>query len=255
MMTIRKYYDEKDEKVPNLKAAFPMNLRRRKESPFDKHGDPHNVWGYGFMKFHMNYRDPVDLFWKVKNSTDVAKLSPAPFVAKAMATMMVNTNPSIKMINDLSLRITSKATFMLSNVAGPQEVVHLAGYEIEDLAFQLMSPANMYLGLISYAGNVTMSVNMNEELGDPEEIVQYWNSCFEELQQIIMEHEGTITKPTASKTGSTSKNGSDVGPVKLSDFFRGTKSKSNRAVPAVPNSRTQKKMSYELLDTDTSSTL
>mmetsp|Transcript_12584 Transcript_12584/g.14433 ORF Transcript_12584/g.14433 Transcript_12584/m.14433 type:complete len:494 (-) Transcript_12584:86-1567(-) len=194
-MCIKKYYAENEKKrVKRLTASFPINLRKRGEDNFDRHGSPHNVWAYGMMPFHLKYKNTTDLIWKVKKTLDVAKLSPTPVVQQKLG-MAIAPFLTTKGMNGLSLNVANKSTVQLSNVAGPSKAVSIGGYVVDDMAFQLFSPLGLYVGIISYNGTVSCSINIDSTLGDPALIAKHWKSEFDSLYEEVMAHEGILKAP------------------------------------------------------------
>ena len=193
-MVLRRYYDENNEEPRRVSASFPINLRKRGEDKFDRHGSPHNVWAYGIMRFHLQYKDEVDLFRKLKRSIDRVKLSPSPVVQLQLGKVIHGMIPVFpyKAANKTALNLANKCTAVLSNVAGPSSKVSIGGYEVDDLTFQLFSPTPLYLGLISYNGMVSCSINADKTIEDPKKIAKHWIPAFDTLYAAITSHEGQI---------------------------------------------------------------
>mmetsp|Transcript_11069 Transcript_11069/g.14419 ORF Transcript_11069/g.14419 Transcript_11069/m.14419 type:complete len:501 (+) Transcript_11069:167-1669(+) len=191
---IKKYFDEHDKKkIGKLSASFPINLRARGQDNLDQYGSPHNVWAYGMMPLHLRYKNKIELIWKVKKTLDDAKLSPNPVVQLQLGKMVAPILP-LKAMNGVALNVANKATVQLSNVAGPGKAVSIAGYTIDEMAFQLFSPLGLYLGIISYNGQVSCSINADSSLGDPEEIAKHWKVEFDALYDEVMS-QGEIRRP------------------------------------------------------------
>jgi len=202
-IAVRRYFEARQEKLPKINAMIPFSLRGRNGSPF-KNGDPHNDFALLRFPIFLQYDDVIDLYSKIKARSDYLKLSPAPYVSLASLRALVALVPSQRIINRMAKRVASTATFTLSNVAGPQEKVTLAGYEVDDLAFQLIAPLGIYIGILTYAGEVSMSVNMRSELGDPSEILKHWDGSFQEVYDTIMAFDDLID-PEIHKSRKASK--------------------------------------------------
>lgn len=83
----------------------------------------------------------------------------------------------------------------MSNVPGPQCKVHLAGKELDDLVFYLYSSLDVYLGIITYDGKVSVGINLGEQLNvDPKELAKHWTEQFEVLKNDVNKYEGVIPK-------------------------------------------------------------
>ena len=93
---------------------------------------------------------------------------------------------------------------VVSNVPGPQEKVHLAGQGLDDLMFFLFSPLNVYLGIITYNGKVSVGVNFGAELKqDPAQLAKHWKSAFEVLYEDTMAYEGMIERKVSLRKKAT----------------------------------------------------
>lgn len=143
------------------------------------------------MKFNVNYDSVIDLFRKLKKTLDVAKLSPTPVVQLKVASMLFPLL-TLKGKNIMALNIGNKCTALLSNVAGPTSEVTMADNVLEDISFSLYSPLGLYLGLITYNGMLSCSVNADASIPDPEELAKHWIPAFEELYNEITSYEGII---------------------------------------------------------------
>ena len=193
-MVIRYYYEENKEEPPLVRASFPVNLRKPGADNFDRSGSPHNLFASGIVKFHLQYKDEVDLFRRLKKSIDRIKLSPSPYVQMRLGKIVHSLIPIFpyKSANQTALNLANKCTAQLSNVAGPSSKVSISGYELEDLTFQLFTPNPLYLGLISYNGMVSCSINADRNIADPKLIAKHWIPAFEALHAAITSHEGQI---------------------------------------------------------------
>lgn len=190
-MVLRRYYDETGEKPRKISASFPINLRKSAKQNFDKYGSPHNIWAYGMMKFNLNYTDEIDLFKRLKKTLDKVKLSPSPVVQQKIGAMISPILP-LKVKNKLVLNLANKCTAQLSNVPGPSSQVSVAGHAVDDLTFQLFSPVGLYLGLITYNGTLSCSINADASVADPKELAKHWMPAFEDLHAAITSHEEMI---------------------------------------------------------------
>mmetsp|Transcript_16053 Transcript_16053/g.18162 ORF Transcript_16053/g.18162 Transcript_16053/m.18162 type:complete len:486 (-) Transcript_16053:71-1528(-) len=195
---LRKYFEEHDgKKLKNLSASFPISMRKKGESSFDKYGSPHNKFAYGMIPLHLKYKNTLDLIWKVKRTVDEAKLSPNGIVQQQLG-KMIQPFVTKKVINGIALNVGNKSTVQLSNVAGPQKSVSISGFTLDEMAFQLFSPLGLYVGIISYNGQVSCSFNADSSLGKPEEIAKHWKPEFDELYDEIMSYKGILKRPSRS---------------------------------------------------------
>lgn len=190
-MVLRRYYDETGENPRKISASFPINLRKSPKQNFDKYGSPHNIWAYGMMNFNLRYKDEVDLFRRLKKTLDKVKLSPSPIVQQKIGAMISPILP-LKVKNKLVLNLANKCTAQLSNVPGPSAQVSISGYNVDDLTFQLFSPVGLYLGLITYNGTLSCSINADASVADPKELAKHWMPAFEQLHSAITSSEEII---------------------------------------------------------------
>ncbi len=76
----------------------------------------------------------------------------------------------------------SKASVVMTNVAGPAEPLHLAGVPIERVMFWVPHPGKelgMGISILSYCGKATLAVISDARLvPDPEAITQEFNREF-----------------------------------------------------------------------------
>ena len=192
-LVLRAFYEEVDDEClkrrkPRVRAQFPINLRKIGDEVMTADGDPHNSFAYGFMTVPIKKAQgskPL-LVLEIKRQIDRIKVSPSPYVQVRLLKSLLKVMPR-KMLLDQTLQLASSATAQLSNVAGPQERIHLAGAVVDDLMFYLFSPLGIYLGLLSYDGKVSAGINVDGSLGvDPKEIAKHWVPMFEALYEETM---------------------------------------------------------------------
>jgi len=71
---------------------------------------------------------------------------------------------------------------MISNVPGPQVEVRMCGARVTNMSFYLFSLLGTYAGVLSYAGKVTASMNMDASIGvDPADVLKYWGPSFDSI--------------------------------------------------------------------------
>jgi len=183
--SIRAYLEEVgDPAVKNkskVRGAFPINLRSPHE-PVLKNGDPMNKWAYGTFRFDFNYKNRIDLVWKVKRQIDKIKVSPSPLIQYRLVTVLTKALPRRVLLDQL-LNMANLATAQLSNVPGPQHAIYIAGAKIEDLCFYLFAPVGLYYGIMSYNGWVSAGVNVDGSTKvDPKMLAKHWKLEFDALK-------------------------------------------------------------------------
>merc|ERR1712125_74592 len=71
----------------------------------------------------------------------------------------------------------------LSNVAGPRVMVSMFGKVVQDMTFYAYAPIGLYLGLISYAGKVSVSIVSDSDImTDANELGKHWRPEFDALR-------------------------------------------------------------------------
>ena len=194
-----KEYEEKTGEVyrdprKKIRAGFAINIRKPGEGVF-KDGSPHNAVAQGLLRFQMKYKNRVELVWKVKENLDRIKLSPLPVVQQAVGRVVLN-NLSREKSTKTFLKFYSTSTALISNVPGPAKPAFVGGNVVDDLEFLLASPKGAYIGLLSYNGNVSCCINLQEStMMDPKDFVKHFITEFDKLYEETMEHEGMIAKP------------------------------------------------------------
>jgi len=202
-LTLRAYFEEQDDKSGlknRVRAQFPINLRTKKQGGFrkDKSGqeNPYNRFGYGFLKFHTNFKgDQSALMYKIKGDLDLIKHSPSPLVQISVGKVLSQLLP-LGALNDAVLNLASKATAQISNVPGPQGLATMCGNELDDMRFLLYSPLALYVGLLTYNGNLSASFCMDSTLPEPELLAKHWVPQFEKWEKHAQENavDGVIHK-------------------------------------------------------------
>lgn len=201
-LTVNAYFDELEAKTgksvvkrgQKLRAGFAISMRKKGEDPF-RDGSPHNSIAQGLLKFYLKPKNCVDLVWRVKRQLDSIKLSPGPFVQVRIGNAVTKLLPQsvgLKIFTDFQ----STTTALLSNVAGPKEKASLDGNEVSDLQFFVSAAIGCYFGLLSYNGQVSCGICMDETASAlPKEIGKHWKTEFEKLYDECMAYEGPIPKP------------------------------------------------------------
>eukprot|EP00924_Labyrinthula_sp_SR-Ha-C_P006554 snap_masked-scaffold_38-processed-gene-1.32-mRNA-1 protein AED:1.00 eAED:1.00 QI:0/0/0/0/1/1/2/0/486 len=209
-MAMRSYFESTGEYKKNFTARgnFPVSLRSPKD-PLLKNGNPSNRFMPFAFRFIMDYQDPFDCLFKVKKQLDLAKISPQLPLMYKMTGVAYKIIPK-SITSKLLLRMNSKATSMLSNVAGPSEALRIANVEVEDLMFALNSPVLLYFGILTYCEKVNLSLTIDERLGvEPKKLLERWDEQLE-----VFSKECCIYKKYASEGGKIPKQFGDRQKVK-----------------------------------------
>ena len=128
------------------------------------------------------------------------KQSPEPLAALMLFNVMGRVP---KALEDISGRMfQSKASVVMTNVAGATETLHLAGVPIERVMFWVPHPGTelgMGISILSYCGSATLAVISDARLvPDPEAITQEFNREFAAMLKAVREKQKAAGK-TASR--------------------------------------------------------
>ena len=201
-LTVNAYFKELEEtlgkpairKGQKIRASFPINTRKKGEDVF-RDGSPHNALAQGSMKFLLNPKSRTECVWKVKRQLDKIKLSPAPLIQQSLGNALFSILPmktAIKMFTDFA----SLATAQLSNVAGPKTQAKFGNHKVQDMQFLLSAAVGCYFGLLSYNGNISCGICLDETTAaNADDIAKHWKTEFDMLYEESMKYEGSVPKP------------------------------------------------------------
>lgn len=196
-ITVRSFLEEIGDpilkKKNKIRGSIPVS-RRAKNEALLKGGEPKNNWEPLTFRLPLDYKTPAGCVWKVKRIIDREKVSPALIVQRKVAGTSVKISPR-KFILKQIVKATTRATLMLSNVPGPQQPVYIKGKEVEEIDFFLSAPIGTYMGVFTYNGKVTLSVNSDKDLDyDPEDLVKHWTQAFATLKEDVEKYEDKVPK-------------------------------------------------------------
>ena len=158
-----------------VRAMVPVDLRPPERT--DRLG---NEFGVVLLDLAIGSRQRLQRVLATKANMDALKRSPEPVAALALFNLLGRVP---KPVEDIAARMfQSKASVVMTNVAGPQEPLHLAGAPIERVMFWVPHPGKemgMGISILSYCGSATLSVIADANLvPDPEVITQEFNREF-----------------------------------------------------------------------------
>ena len=196
-LTVKSVLEEGNDpiaKTNKLSGNFPINMRKRGESGF-RDGNPWNKVSYGKFTMPFKAKSRIEAVWKCKRQADLQKLSPAPYSMIAGLGLLLKTLP-VNVALPRALSLSAQSTSQISNVVGPQHEVSIGGNVIDNMTFYLFGPIGMYYGVLTYAGKLNMSINMDTQVPvRPEKICEHWQREFEALEAEVNAHEGKIPRP------------------------------------------------------------
>ncbi len=164
----------------NLRAMVPVYLH-----PWDDPNDLRNGFGLVYLSLPVGVADPLRRLRVLKRRMDAIKRTPEAAVAYGVLFGLGFTPPTVEHL--IARAFGVKATAVMTNVKGPSEVRYLAGVPTRCMVFWVPQPAGLGLGvsIISYAGEVTVSLATDAELvPDPEVITAGFHEQFGLLERL-----------------------------------------------------------------------
>lgn len=158
-----------DVRRTTLRAMVPVNLR-----PPDRLGELGNAFGLVILDLPVSAATAARRLALTKARMDKLKRSPQ---ALAMQALLDLFGRGPKALEDMAGTVFgSKASMVMTNVAGPREPVRLAGVPIERMMFCVPHPGNelgMGISIFSYRGQATLTIVADAGLvPDPQSITQ-----------------------------------------------------------------------------------
>lgn len=174
----------------DIRAIIPVNLRDPDEEL--KLG---NAFGLVFLSLPVGIDDPLERLQELKQRMDSIKATPEAVVAFGILTAM-GLSPG-KVEDTIVSIFEKKATVVLTNVPGPQEIRYFAGKPIRGFMFWVPQSGRLGLGIsiLSYAGDVMVGIAADAGLvSDPELLVSSFHREFDALFSLVKETNKTATK-------------------------------------------------------------
>jgi hypothetical protein len=144
-----------------------------------------------------------------KANMDALKRSPEPVAALALFNLLGRVP---KAVEDIAAQMfQSKASVVMTNVAGPQQPIYLAGAPIERVMFWVPHPGKemgMGISILSYCGSATLSVIADANLvPDPQTITQEFNREFAAMLKAVRANKTPPAGKTAARRAARSSPG------------------------------------------------
>lgn len=164
-----------------LHAMVPVDLR-----PPERAGQLGNEFGLAILELPVSAASPARRLALTKARMDAIKRSPQ---APAMRLLLDLFGRGPKALEDIACQVFgSKASVVLTNVAGPRETVRLAGVPVDRLLFCVPHPGEQLgvgLSVFSYRGMATLTVIADAGLvPDPQAITRaFERECAAMLRQ------------------------------------------------------------------------
>jgi len=167
----------------DVRGVVPVNLR-----PASEANQLGNRFGLVFLQLPLGIEDTLERLFEVRRRMRAIKDSPE---AAAIFEVLWAVGVAPKAVFDLVLTIfASKATAVVTNVAGPRERISIAGVPLRQSMFWVPSAGRLGLGvsLLSYAGKVWLGIQSDASLvPDPDRILSGFQDELEALQLLQRE--------------------------------------------------------------------
>ena len=174
---LRTYLQGRDVDVDRttVRAMVPVDLR-----PPERVGELGNEFGLVILDLPVRGRSPSQRLRTTKARMDALKRSPE---APAILTLFNLFGRGPKAVEDFAVDLFgSKASLVMTNVAGPRKTLYLAGVPIDRLMFWVPHPGRqlgMGVSILSYRGTASLAVIADARLvPDPETIARGFNREF-----------------------------------------------------------------------------
>jgi diacylglycerol O-acyltransferase len=165
-----------------LRAMVPVDLR-----PPERQGQLGNEFGLVVLDLAIGSARRTQRLALTKARMDALKRSPEPM---AMRFLMDVFGRGPKALEDIANTIFgSKASLVMTNVAGPRELLKLDGVPIDRLVFWVPHPGRelgMGISILSYHGEVALAVLADARLvPDPEAITTLFSREFDAMRRAL----------------------------------------------------------------------
>ena len=174
---LRAYLQERGVAVQGttVRAMVPVDLR-----PPERALDLGNEFGLVVLDLAVRSKDPFVRLRLTKSRMDALKRSPEAVAIMALFNLFGRIP---KAVQDVAVDLFgSKASVVMTNVAGPKQTMYLAGVPVDRVVFWVPHPGTqlgMGISILSYNGYATLAVIADARLvPDPESITQGFNREF-----------------------------------------------------------------------------
>lgn len=179
-----------------LRAMVPVDLR-----PPQRALDLGNDFGLVILDLAVAQRSPLERLRVTKEHMDALKRSSEPV---AMRVLLDLFGRAPKAVSDIPTSMfSSKASVVMTNVAGPAKTLYVAGVPIERMMFWVPHPGEhlgMGVSILSYRGQATLSVVADAHLvPDPATITRGFHREFVTLLAAARRAQGSKETPAAAQ--------------------------------------------------------
>jgi len=181
-----------------VRAMVPVDLR-----PPGRASELGNEFGLVILELAIGAKEPLARLRRTKVHMDQLKRSPE---AAAVLALFGIFGRAPKAVEDFAVQLFgSKASVVMTNVAGPKEPLYLAGVPIDRVMFWVPHPGKelgMGISILSYRGAATLAVVSDAHLvPDPEAITERFAREFAAMQAAVRRREKRLAaaKPPPRK--------------------------------------------------------
>jgi WS/DGAT/MGAT family acyltransferase len=158
-----------------LRAMVPVDQR-----PPERALELGNDFGLVILELAVDARTPLERLRTTKAHMDALKRSPEPMAMRLLFDIFGRTP---KVVSDIpSSMLSSKASVVMTNVAGSPHTLYVAGVPIERVMFWVPHPGEhlgMGISILSYRGYATLAIVADAHLvPDPETITRQFHREF-----------------------------------------------------------------------------
>ena len=171
-----------DVKHTTVRAMVPVDLR-----PPGRGLELGNEFGLVILELAVQSREAFERLRLTKARMDALKRSPEAVAIMALFNLF---GRAPKAVEDFAVDLFgSKASVVMTNVAGPQQALYLAGVPIDRFTFWVPHPGRqlgMGISILSYMGHATLAVIADAGLvPDPEAITAGFNREFARMLKAV----------------------------------------------------------------------
>lgn len=149
-----------------VRAIVPVDLR-----PLERMQSLGNEFGLVFLSLPVGIADAAVRIQTINERMAALKHSPEPYLFLGLLNLFGRTPMQVE--EQVVQLFASKATAVMTNVAGPREQLYCAGSRVENVTFWVPQSGRLGMGvsIMSYNGGVTLGVITDAGLApDPERI-------------------------------------------------------------------------------------
>jgi WS/DGAT/MGAT family acyltransferase len=210
---LRTYLRRRGEDVNRMtvRAMVPVDLR-----PPERANELGNHFGVVLLDLAIRSRQRLQRVLATKANMNALKQSPEPLAALMLFNVLGRVPKAVEDIAGQMFQ--SKASVVMTNVAGATEPLHLAGVPIERVMFWVPYPGTelgMGISILSYCGSATLAVISDARLvPDPESITQEFNREFAAMLKATREKKApAVRKATGRSALAAGKRGVRMAPA------------------------------------------